>query len=102
MIALAPRYKPSITPKTSGDRFRLSTRYNGRMAVTISAEMSVRRLVRPRKNTVRLTRVDASFFRTEKTWLELSTWYTGQLSTGIGGCHCELWSRDASVPCALT
>jgi hypothetical protein len=37
------------------------------MAVTISAETSVRRLVRPRKKTVRLTRVDDSFLRTEKT-----------------------------------
>ena len=43
---------PSIRPNCSGARRRVINRYKGRVAVTISEEMSVSRLVRPRKNTL--------------------------------------------------
>jgi hypothetical protein len=52
------------------------------MVLTISDEMSVKRLVIPRSRTVRLTRGhdhrDApAFVRALSTWPEFSIWYTG-------------------------
>src|SRR5688572_18132406 len=43
---------PSIKPNCRGARRRVISKYSGRVAVTISEEMSVSRLVRPRKNTL--------------------------------------------------
>ena len=53
--AVAPVYSPSTAPNTNGERCRPNTRYNGSTAVTISADTSVNRLVRPSARTVRLT-----------------------------------------------
>src|SRR3989442_14271050 len=99
----------------AGVRFRWNRRYNGRMVLTISADMSVNRLVNPSMTTVRLTgavkRREASrsprFF---SAWLALSTWYTLLLhgvaerarwhAVGSGrryrirGCRCS-WSSLA-------
>src|SRR3974390_3567918 len=45
------RYTPLNTPNWSGVRRSWNTRYSGRMAVTISEDTSVNRLVRPRHTT---------------------------------------------------
>jgi hypothetical protein len=45
--------------RASGEKPPTYTRYGGRTVTTISEEMSVSRLVRPRKTTVRLTRAVA-------------------------------------------
>jgi hypothetical protein len=48
-----------MMPNWSGDKRRKATAYNGRMAFTISDEMSVRQLVMPSSQTVRLMETDA-------------------------------------------
>ena len=55
-IAAAPWYRPSMTPNCNGVRRTTVTRNSGRMAETISEEMSVSRLQIPSSTTVRLTR----------------------------------------------
>src|SRR6185436_13626365 len=54
-----------MSPKAAGCMPSCSTRYIGRMLATISEEMSVKRLVKPRAQTVRLTerRTDRSRLR---------------------------------------
>src|ERR671923_1266481 len=43
---------PSIKPNCRGARRSVNNKYSGRVAVIISEEISVRRLVSPRKNTL--------------------------------------------------